>query len=201
MLGFFNGMILLAGVGAVTLVRLMPNALSRLIIICLLFAGSCHLLRQAYQGSYKYYADNRNPYVYAHPTTDVFTMVQKVQEIALANEDGYDTHIQVICPENDYWPLPWYMRSFTNVGWWDRVDDSVPYASVVIAAASLEQEILTKLYELPPPGKKNLYVPLFDTYMELRPGKELRGYVRKEMWDRLQQSQPLPVQSQTMGEK
>jgi len=201
MLGFFNGMILLAGVGAVTLVRLMPNALSRLIIICLLFAGSCHLLRQAYQGSYKYYADNRNPYVYAHPTTDVFTMVQKVQEIALANEDGYDTHIQVICPENDYWPLPWYMRSFTNVGWWDRVDDSVPYVSVVIAAASLEQEILTKLYELPPPGKKNLYVPLFDTYMELRPGKELRGYVRKEMWDRLQQSQPLPVQSQTMGEK
>jgi len=187
MLGFLHGMILLAGVGAVTLVRLMP----RLIIICLLTIGSLHLAWQSYLGNFQYYADCRNPYVYAHPTMDVYPMMQRVKEIALANKDGFQTHIQVICPESDYWPLPWYMRSFTNVGWWNKVDDSVQYAPIIIATANLEQEILTKLYELPPPGRKNLYVPLFDTYMELRPGKELRGYVRKDLWDHFQRSQAI----------
>ncbi len=196
MLGFLHGMILLAGVGAVTLIKAAPNIVLRLVVVCLLIAGTVHLTWQAYSGNYKYYADNRNPYVYAHPTTDVFTIVQRVEEIARVHEDGYKMHIQVICPESDYWPLPWYLRSFTNVGWWDKIDESAPSASMIIASASMEQELIRKLYELPPPGKKNLYVPLFDTYMELRPWIELRGYVRKELWDRFQQSQSQPIQSQ-----
>ncbi len=196
MLGFLHGMILLAGVGAVVLVRLMPNVLPRLIVICLLIIGSLHLTWQVYLGSYKYYADNRNPYVYAHPTTDVLTMVRSVQETAGVHEDGFNMHIQVICPENDYWPFPWYLRSFNKVYWRAEVTDEVVEAAVIIASANLEQEIIRKLYELPPPGKKNLYVPLFDTYMELRPQVELRGYVRKGLWDRFQQSQAQPFQSQ-----
>lgn len=190
MLGFLHGMILLAGVGAAALVGRMPKVLPRVIIICLLVAGALGLAWQSYLGNYRYYADCRNPYVYAHPTMDVYAMVQRVEDVARAHEDGYGVQIQVICPESDYWPLPWYMRSFTNVGWWDKVDESVPSASVIIAAEPLEREILKKLYELPPPGEKNLYVPLFDRYMELRPGKELRGYVRKELWDRFRQSRP-----------
>jgi len=186
MLGFLHGMILLAGVGAVALVRLMPNVLPRLIVICLLLGGAFHLSWQAYLASYKYYADNRNPYVYAHPTTDVFTIVQKVQEIARVNKDGFNINIQVICPENDYWPLPWYLRSFKKVYWRARVTDEVVEAPVIIASATMEQELIKKLYELPPPGEKNLYVPLFDRYMELRPHIELRGYVRKDLWDRFQ---------------
>lgn len=196
MLSFLHGMILLAGVGAATLIKAASNIVLRLIVICLLIAGTTHLTWQAYLSNYKYYADSRNPYVYAHPTIDVFTMVRRVEEIARVHEDGYKVHIQVICPEFDYWPLPWYLRSFTNVGWWDKIDESVPSASIIIASASLEQELIRKLYELPPPGKKNLYVPLFDTYMELRPRIELRGYVRKELWDRIQQSQARPIQSQ-----
>jgi hypothetical protein len=30
-------------------------------------------------------------------------------------------------------------------------------------------------------------VPLFDTYTELRPQIELRGYVTKDLWDRFRQ--------------
>ncbi len=201
LLGFLHGMILLAGIGAVTLIKITANVVPRPMVVCLLIAGTIHLTWQAYLGNYKYYADSRNPYVYAHPTTDVFTMVQRVEEIAHVHEDGHNMHIQVICPGSDYWPLPWYLRSFAKVGWWDKVNENVPSASVVIASASVEQELIRKLYELPPPGKKNLYVPLFDTYMELRPQIELRGYVRKELWDRFQQSQARPIQSQTAGEK
>lgn len=186
LLGFLHGMILLAGIGTTAIIKLAPNVLVRALIGLLLVVGGVHLTRQAYLGSYKYYADTRNPYVYAHPTTDVLTITRQLKEIAEIHPDGLDMHIQVICPGDDYWPLPWYLRSFA-VRWRNQVLDDVSDAPIIIASPDIEHELLRKLYELPPPGKKNLYVPLFDTYMELRPQVELRGYVTKDLWDNYQQ--------------
>ena len=58
-----------------------------------------------------------------------------------------------------------------------------PAAPIIIASPSVETALMRKLYELPAPGEKNLYVPLFDTYMELRPKVELRGYVTKDLYE------------------
>jgi uncharacterized protein (TIGR03663 family) len=200
LLGFLHGMILLAGVGAVAVIKIVPGVLPRLIVICLLIASSLHLTWQAYIGSYRFFADTRNPYVYAHPVTDVIAIAKRVEQVAHVHPDGYGMHIHVICPENDYWPLPWYLRSFDNVGWWSSVDDSVPAAPVIIASPSVEPALMRKLYELPPPGQRNLYVPLFDSYMELRPQVELRGYVTKDLWDAYHQQAP-STQSAPAGEK
>ena len=187
MLGFLHGMILLAGVGACAVIKMARHVLPRLIVICLLIAASGHLLWQSYLANYVYYADPRNPYVYAHTTTDIFAMTQRIEEIAHVHEDGKEMEIHFVCPdEHDFWPFPWYLRSFPNVGYFKTVTDRVVSASVIVASPSVEQELLSRLYELPPPGHKRLYVPLFDTYMELRPQVELRGYVPKDLWDRLQ---------------
>ncbi|MHC4666264.1 MAG: flippase activity-associated protein Agl23, partial [Planctomycetota bacterium] len=201
LLGFLNGMILLAGVGAVAVVKLVPNILPRLIVICLLVAGSLHLTWQAYIGSYRFFADTRNPYVYAHPVTDVITIAQRVEQIAQVHSDGRRMHVHVICPGNDYWPLPWYLRSFDNVGWWSSVDDDVPAAPVIIASPSAESALMRKLYELPPPGQRNLYVPLFDSSMQLRPRVELHGYVTKDLWDTYHQQTARAAQNAPAGEK
>jgi len=184
MLSFLHGMILLAGVGAAALIKLFPSILARTVISLLLLAGGIHPAWQSYLANYRYYADPCNPYVYAHTTTDIFTMVQRVEEIAKV-EDGEKTEIHFICPdEHDFWPFPWYLRAFPNVGYWTTVTDQAVSASIIIAQPSVEKELLKKLYELPPPGQKKLYVPLFDTYMALRPGVELRGYVPKELFDK-----------------
>jgi len=197
LLGFLHGMILLAGVGAVALVRLAPNVLARVLISLLLVAGGAHLTWQGYLGSYKFYADNRSPYVYAHPTTDVFTIKQRVEEIARVDPNGNEMIIHVICPGKDYWPLPWYLRSFPNVGYWTQVDNVKPPAVVIIASAKVEPALMKKLSEFSPPGKRNPYVSLFDRYIELRPQIELRGYV---LWDRFQR-RIQSIQPQTTGEK
>ena len=189
LLEFLQGLILLAAVGAVTIVKVQPKVITRVLMSLLLVAGGAHLAWQAYLASYKYFADTVNPYVYAHPVMDVLTIAQRVEEIAQAHPDGRDMYVQVICPEDDYWPLPWYLRSFPNVGWWNKVDDDVPAAPIIIASPSVETALMRKLYELPPPGQKNLYVPLFNSYVELRPRVELRGYVTKDLWDRFQQYQ------------
>jgi len=186
LLGFLHGMIVLAGVGALTVIKVVPNILVNVLVGLLLVIGGVHLGRQGYLSNYKYYADSRNPYVYAHPTTDVFAITERVEELAGVHPDGYEMQIQFICPGGDYWPFPWYLRSFPNVWWWDRIDERVLPAPVIIASPSVEPELLV-FFDMPPPGKKDLYVPLFDRYMELRPQVELRGYVTKDLWDSYQQ--------------
>jgi uncharacterized protein (TIGR03663 family) len=185
MLGFLHGMILLAGVGAVALVRLVPNVLPRLIVLCLLLEASVHLGWQTYQCNYKYYADSRNPYVYAHPTTEVFTVAEQLEQYAQALEDGHDIPIQVICPGDDYWPLPWYLRSFTSVGWLSKVPDDV--APLIIASSTLEADLANKLYVQTPPQERQMYLYLFEEpyYIWLRPKVKLQGFVRKDLWESL----------------
>ena len=199
LLGFLHGMILLAGVGAAALVRLSPNVLPRLIVLCLLFEASGHLLWQNYLCNYKYYADSHNPYVYAHPTAEVFTVVQKVQEYAGASDDGYNLPIEVICPGDDYWPLPWYLRAFKQVSWRSEVVDDGNAAPLIIASPEVEGALTQKLYTLIPVEKRQMYLFLFDKpyYVWLRPGVKLSGFVRKDLWENLQQKQAETEQVQT----
>lgn len=186
MLTLLYGMILLAAVGAPALIRLCPSLLSRTILGLILIAGGIHLTAQAYRSSYTFFADQGNPYVYAHPTTDVLRIARRIEQVAQAHPAGHNMHIQVICPDNDYWPLPWYLRRFTSIGWYDKVDDSAPIAPLIITSPAVEAALSRKLYETGPQGPKNLYVPLFDTYLELRPGVEITGFVTKDLWDKFQ---------------
>ena len=198
MLGFLHGMILLAGVGAVVLVKLVPNVLPRLIVLLLLFDASAHLSWQAYLNNYKFYADSNNPYVYAHPTTDVFTVVQKIEEYARAHEDRHDMPIEVICPGDDYWPLPWYLRSFKKISWSNQVINDANSAPLIIASPDVQAALANKLYALTPLEKRQMYLFMFEKpyYMWLRPEVKLLGFVRKDLWDSLQD-----WQTQTEGEK
>jgi len=185
MLGFLHGMILLAGVGAVVLVKLMPNVLPRLIILMLLFEGSVHLTWQSYLSNYEFYADSLNPYVYAHPTIEVFTITEKIEEYASVHEDGYDIPVDVICGEDDYWPLPWYLRSFKGARWFNEVDNDTASAPLIIASPDFESALTNKLYVQSPEQERQIYMYLFDRpyYVWLRPQVKLLGFVRKDLWD------------------
>lgn len=203
LLGFLHGMILLAGVGAVVLVRLTPNVLPRLIVLCLLFEATVHLTWQAYRANYEYDSDSRNPYVYAHPTEEVFTVVDKIREYASVDPQGYDTRIDVICPGKDYWPLPWYLRAFRRVSWSDHVIKDQDAAPLIIASPAVEGALTEKLYTLTALEKRQMYLFLFDKpyYVWLRPQVKLIGLVRRDLWEHVQQQQTEAPQTQTKAEK
>jgi hypothetical protein len=40
-----------------------------------------------------------------------------------------------------------------------------------------------RIYEVPPPGERELYVSAFERTMELRPGVELQAYASASLWD------------------
>jgi uncharacterized protein (TIGR03663 family) len=186
MLTLLSGMILLAAVGALALIQLCSNLAGRTILSLILIAGATHLAAQAYLSSYTFSSDPVNPYVYAHPTTDVLRIAERVEQIARVHPAGHDMHIEVICPNDDYWPLPWYLRSFTSVGWYGKVDDSAPVAGLIIASPVVEADLYHKLYETGPQGAETFYARLFDTYLQLRPGVEITGFVTKDLWDKFQ---------------
>ncbi len=188
-LTFLHGMIILAAVGAVAVLKLVSRPSARFVLGVFFFAVALDLTLQAFTANYILYTDHNNPYVYAHPTADVYKVANRVAEVAAVHPQRHDMPIQVVCSGSDYWPLPWYLRSFTNVGYWSRVEDTLTPAPVVLASPDVEDDLISQLYGASPPGQKNLYMPLFERTVWLRPNVELRGYVTKELLDRLQRPQ------------
>lgn len=172
LLNFLLGMILLAGVGVVVLVRWVRRRRAQVAVGAVLLAAAAQLGWQAYRASYRFAADRRNPYVYAQTVPNLLELVDRVRGIAQVDPAGYDLVVKVISPES-FWPLPWYLRPFKRVGWWDRLPPD-PYAPVVIASASLHAALDDKS------NKKWLQAGIF----ELRPGVFLELYVEFGLWQR-----------------
>ncbi len=180
-LSVLQALILLAGVGAVELVGAFSSVPAKLAAILFVVAGTAHLGGQAFEASYRHYTDTTNPYVYAQSLQDVVKIADKVKEIAETHGDKM--YVEVICPEDDYWPLPWYLRQMQRVAYTSRVLFDCDPADVVIAMPGLEVDLAKKWYEATPVAKRELYVRLLPEAMYLRPRVELRAYVRSSVYE------------------
>ncbi len=195
LLSFLFGMAILAGFAIDRLVESSETLLGKYCVrVLLIIFVIVSPIAQSWCLSFHYPADPINPYVYAHTGTDIYTMVNAVEKVADTSKEGVKTPIQIIAAGDDYWPFPWYLRKFSQAGYWNHVDDSAPQSTIILANAKCEQKLLSMLYTAPPAGQKHLYVPLFDEMLQLRPGVQWRGYIRKDLWDRTH-SEPLPVVS------
>jgi len=191
LLGFLHGMILLAGAGAVWLVTVLRGTATRAVVGVLLAAAAAHLGWQAYEASFRFAADPRNPYVYAHTSPDVFEIAGRLKDLARVHPDGSSMPVQIISRAN-LWPLPWYLRGLARVEWWNGVPESARTAPVVLLTPDMEPALVRKLYDLPPPGERELYVSIFERPVELRPGVELRGYAASHLWEAYRQLEVEP---------
>jgi uncharacterized protein (TIGR03663 family) len=182
LLGFLHLMIILSGVGLVWLLHRLRAPIVRMAISALFVVATIHLGWEAWAENFKFETDQCNPCVYAHTTKDIFRIAQRVQDIAKAHPDGLAMPIQVISSAN-LWPLPYYLRQYSNIGWWTGVSATAPNAPVILATPDMEPALIRKLYELPPPGEREMYMNMFRARVELRPGVEMVGYVAKSLWD------------------
>jgi predicted membrane-bound mannosyltransferase len=110
-------LVLLAGIGVSELmVRLRRPAL-RVAAAVLLAIALGDLGRQSYAATFRYAADARNPYAYAHPLRDVERLHGYLAQLSAVHPLGRRMEVHVIAP--DPWPLPWYLREFEGVGYWE----------------------------------------------------------------------------------
>ncbi|MCL6543937.1 MAG: TIGR03663 family protein [Bryobacteraceae bacterium] len=184
LLSFHYALILLAGGGAARLLEATSGRRASLVWV-LLAAATAHLAWQSQLAAFRYAADPRNPWVYAHTTPDVFRIRDRLEGLASAHEDGRAMSVQIISNTNP-WPLPWYLRRWPNLQWWTGAPAKAEPAPVVLSTAELEPAVAAWLYESRPAGKRELYMRIFHEPVFLRPGVEIRGYAAKSLWDRHQ---------------
>jgi hypothetical protein len=137
------------------------------------------LFWQSYRANFAYAADRRNPYVYAQTSPDILNLVLRSEGIARVAPGGFETVVKVIVPESDYWPLPWYLRRFKHIGWYEKLPDD-PYAPIVIISSKLDARLDEKS------DRKWIMVGL----TELRPGKFFEQYVELELWKKYVETLP-----------
>jgi uncharacterized protein (TIGR03663 family) len=177
LLGFYHGMILLAGIGAASTVRACKSVPCKTALVLALTAGVAQLGWQAWRASFAsdradvlYCASPKNPWVYSQTSSDILQLVALVDALAHVSPDGYNTVVEVMSPES-YWPLPWYLRRFARAGYWDQIPDQ-PLAPIMIVSADLRAAFDER------PGKTHLMAG----YYKLRPNLFMELYVSTALW-------------------
>ncbi len=122
-----------------------------------------------YDNDDKYYV-----YVYAHTRRETLAMLKEIDRVVERTEQGGQTGITIVAPE--YWPLPWYFRDFTRVGYHGRM--SASSEPIIIAAEGQGEEMESTFGD----GYQQInsgFNPL-GTY-PLRPGVNFRLYIRRDL--------------------
>lgn len=172
MLTMVGALAVMAGVGASSLIALVKTGAAKNVLRVVLAIGAAHLAYQAYRANFTYPADVRNPYVYAHTSSNFTRLVERIDRLRELHSDGYAMRVDVIRPGGDYWPLPWYLRKYDNVGYWTRIPDALGAPVTIMSPALYETigETLTETHVV--------------EHYSLRPGVLLQVYIEKELWDR-----------------
>jgi uncharacterized protein (TIGR03663 family) len=170
LLPFYQGMLILAGIGAAALLRCMRRRSLQLFAVAALVAVSVHAARQSRDGISIYAADVRNPYVYAHTSTALLKLAKRVDGLAAVHPDGKAMRIDIRKPDGDYWPLPWYLRQYTQVSW----SQAPPQFNAPLIITEMRM------------GRK-LDEELSGSYQvetsSLRPGILLLAFIQQDLWD------------------
>jgi uncharacterized protein (TIGR03663 family) len=174
MLPFYIGFVLLAGNGAAFLLDRSKNLAVLILVLLALSSGIIHLGYQAHSANFKFHADSRNPYVYAHTSPDFLNLVERVEDIARFHPDRKNMLIKVITTPDEAWPLPWYLRGFSRVGYWQEADAAGALEDVPVIIFSVEklEGLRTKLQETHQ-----------EEFFGLRPEVLLSVYIRNDLWE------------------
>ena len=176
-LSFLTGYCLLAGVGTAALWDGIRSKIGRGILVVLLSAAIAHLGWQAYRASFVAFADPRNPYVYSPTAPEVEELAEQIIALAKTSPDGDRMIINVYSIDEYYWPLPWYLRRFPNVGYWTKTPADAP---LILASPQFDEELTRRL--------KNTHI--MTGFYGLRPGVLLQLWVRDDFWQRFLKSPP-----------
>jgi hypothetical protein len=81
------------------------------------------LVTDTWQRAFANPIGENNPYAYAHTSEDLLRLPARLEELARQNNLS-DPRIAVVAA--DAWPLPWYLRKFSRVGFWQPGQETGP---------------------------------------------------------------------------
>lgn len=118
-------------------------------------------------------ASTHNPWVYSHTVYDIERLETRIRELAEQHPEKKNMPIHVLT--SDFWPLPWYLRSYTAVGYWEDKIPDFELGHIPVLIISNENEALGQQLN------KTHVTDLFG----LRPGVYLNVMIRRDLWNQL----------------
>ncbi len=139
-------LVLLAGAGGDWLWSVARKFPQRGLI--LLFAAGLGILlaRDTWQRVFVNPADEGNPYAYAHTGEDLLRLPGRLEELTRQDQLA-NPRIAVVAA--DPWPLPWYLRKFSQVGFWQPGQPPGP-ADFYITSTDVSDPLAEQLKEFRP---------------------------------------------------
>jgi predicted membrane-bound mannosyltransferase len=122
---------------------------------------------RAVQLNFVHYDDDSYPYVYAHSKRDLLRIVDDIDKFAKRDEG---TASSVVIVSENFWPLPWYLRDYTRVGYLGRM--SPPGNAALLIGSSEQFDELDSMLQ----GRYTLV-----GQYELRPGVTLMLFARNNI--------------------
>ncbi len=138
-----------------------------------LLVGAVLLLnvRQGLAVSGRFANDPRNPYAYVPTSSDMLRLEDWLLDLQRATRPVGIQPLSVV--GKYYWPLPWYLRSFEEVGYWDKLDASFTGRTVIFVMPELFAEaeaLLSDTHVALPRG--------------LRKDNPMILYLRRDIWEK-----------------
>ncbi len=170
----YAGVMLAAGVGFVALVRLARARWWTAAVFAVVTVAAIHLGDQNVLANGRYAADERNPWVYAHTSDDFLRLVRRIDDLAAVHPDRRAMLVKVLAGPYEQWPLPWYTRHLTQVGYWPRAAEAGPLEGTPVIVASEANATAVE-------ALGDRYV---SEYYGLRPGVFLTLSIERGLWER-----------------
>jgi predicted membrane-bound mannosyltransferase len=108
-------------------------------------------------------SDERNPFAYVPTRRDVETIEPWLLQLAKKAPGNSLEPIAVI--GSGYWPLPWYLRSFNNIGYWQEPPPKLEAFPLVFCVPESADAVIAKLAAthtpLPRGLRANVAITLF----------------------------------------
>lgn len=108
-----------------------PSSIYVLLIVCLGLQ-----VYQSSQASGRFENDVRNPYAYVPTSRDVESLETWLNKLPIES----DAPLAVV--GTGYWPLPWYLRSFENIGYWPAATPELKGRAILLVTP--EQQASTE---------------------------------------------------------
>ncbi len=175
LLPFYAGLIVMAGAGAAALLSRTRWTALRVAVLVVLVAGGWQLAAQSRRANFRFPADPRNPYVYAHTSTDYLRLSARVHDLAAIHPDGHAMLVKVVAGPYEQWPFPWYARDLNRVGYWTTAAEAAQLDGTPVIVASAENAAAVEA------AVGDRYVSEF---YGLRPGVLLTLFIERGLWER-----------------
>jgi uncharacterized protein (TIGR03663 family) len=135
-LGPLHALILVAGVGVAALWHSLRLPWPRAALLIALLLPTLHLARLSWRTNHDrvFSNDPRNPWIYAPTVRDTERLATRLTQLAALDPAGDALLIKAVV--DNPWPLPWYLRGFTRVGYWNTPPDDVSAPVVLVGHAN-----------------------------------------------------------------